>query len=524
MANQVDYRDPTPNNFPQDYDPAKADPRVKLRSDSIKHKQKGVDTREAMYQAIEIGSVTANEAKTTADKTAESQDSLNQRVDDQIAANTIKDEEIDFRHSDMLKKTFETMRKRGDFYDNEFADRGVNVKWFGAIGDGEHDDTEFFESALSNGVRLFIPDGKYKITRTIKLSDDLNSPQAATPIEMHGASGNVEIISDLDMIFDFSKSKTVVMSNIKSSKRMKIMNYGESEVLQKSRYLSLKNVLNTAPDGKVINWHNYLNIPAPDKYEVENSSGDYARYGWEIQNWGGFNPLMIVNHSDSIEASPIGIMDDGGKNGVLNSPSILVDQTGGARSWIKILKNKATLFEAGDKHVAIGGIVGQEVGGNANLKIIDSNPAMTLYDPSIGEGAHLRYWGGVLSLVLKDTAVLKANHNGEITEFAPSGISTNVRIRDTSHNRGLQFSKVASGQMRLVYSDADNRLRTVAAAQAADDLTGEIIQTNKAVTSGSRPALRNVNDDKGMMIFDLTLSKPIWWTGSAWVDASGNKV
>ena len=55
MANQVDYRDPTPNNFPQDYDPSKVDSRVKLRSESIKHKQKGKHTREAMYQALEIG-------------------------------------------------------------------------------------------------------------------------------------------------------------------------------------------------------------------------------------------------------------------------------------------------------------------------------------------------------------------------------------------------------------------------------------------------------------------------------------
>lgn len=141
MANQVDYRDPTPNNFPNDYDPAKVDPRVKLRSESIKNKQKGKHTREAMYQALEIGAVTAGEAKTTADKTAESQDNLNQRVNDQIIAGTIKDEEIDFRHSDMLKKTFNTMRLRGDFYDQELARRGVNVDWFGTVGDGKTDDT-----------------------------------------------------------------------------------------------------------------------------------------------------------------------------------------------------------------------------------------------------------------------------------------------------------------------------------------------------------------------------------------------
>lgn len=80
MANQVDYRDPTPNNFPQDYDPAKVDSRVKLRSESIKHKQKGKHTREAMYQALEIGAVTAGEAKTTALDTANRQDESEKKV------------------------------------------------------------------------------------------------------------------------------------------------------------------------------------------------------------------------------------------------------------------------------------------------------------------------------------------------------------------------------------------------------------------------------------------------------------
>lgn len=164
MVNKVSYRDPTPNNFPDDYDPAKVDPRVKLRSDSIKGKMFGEETREAMYQALEIGSVTASEANAKADKTAESQDNLNQRVDDQIAANTIKYEEIDFRHSDMLKKTFETMRKRGDFYDNELAGRGVNVKWFGAVGDGVTDDSNAIQAAIDGGYdQIYFPQGTYLV-------------------------------------------------------------------------------------------------------------------------------------------------------------------------------------------------------------------------------------------------------------------------------------------------------------------------------------------------------------------------
>lgn len=179
MANQVEYRDPTPNNFPQDYDPNKVDPRVKLRSESIKHKQKGMDTREAMFQSLEIGATIASEAKTTADKTAESQDNLNQRVDDQIAANTIKDEEIDFRHSNMLQHTFETMGKRGDFYDNSLEETGVNVKWFNPPMDGVNDDSVAIQAAIDftdkNGYKkVIIPDGNYSMLENIYLKSNLN--------------------------------------------------------------------------------------------------------------------------------------------------------------------------------------------------------------------------------------------------------------------------------------------------------------------------------------------------------------
>ena len=73
---------------------------------------------------------------------------VDQRIDEQLNANTFKDEEVDFRHSDMLTSTFKTMRKRGDFWDDEFQLRGVNVDWFGAVGDGTTDDTQAFEQAI----------------------------------------------------------------------------------------------------------------------------------------------------------------------------------------------------------------------------------------------------------------------------------------------------------------------------------------------------------------------------------------
>lgn len=41
-------------------------------------------------------------------------------------------------------------------------------------------------------------------------------------------------------------------------------------------------------------------------------------------------------------------------------------------------------------------------------------------------------------------------------------------------------------------------------------------------TSTQRPTLST--SDTGYQFFDTTLGKPIWWSGSAWVDATGATV
>lgn len=43
-------------------------------------------------------------------------------------------------------------------------------------------------------------------------------------------------------------------------------------------------------------------------------------------------------------------------------------------------------------------------------------------------------------------------------------------------------------------------------------------------TSKERPRLKEGNSMKGYQYFDMTLGKPIWWNGSSWVDAYGNKI
>ncbi len=65
--------------------------------------------------------------------------------------------------------SMESIQKQIDKINNEFNDWGVNVKWFGAKGDGVTDDSDAIQEAVNTGKNVFVPAGTYLITKTISL-------------------------------------------------------------------------------------------------------------------------------------------------------------------------------------------------------------------------------------------------------------------------------------------------------------------------------------------------------------------
>lgn len=106
-----------------------------------------------------------------------------------------QNEVTDFKISDMLNMTFDTIRERGVFFDNEFADRGVNVKWFGAVGDGISNDTEAFKSAYNVSKNIYVPSGIYSLNELHVPEDTIIKGDNATIELRAGGTGSNNVLA-----------------------------------------------------------------------------------------------------------------------------------------------------------------------------------------------------------------------------------------------------------------------------------------------------------------------------------------
>lgn len=197
MPDEVNYRDSTPNNFPDDYDSSQVDQRVLLRTRSVREKTHGIDVRGAIAQAEEITSVVAGEAKEIAETTQGSQQDIVDRFNDQMAGNTDINEVIDARrpqgsdsYTTLGQRLDHQFGKDDDFRSvdedasfmqrvyNDAIEQGVKASWFGAKGDNSTDDSLALQqaidaAALESGVVVLKAEARYLIHSGLILPDNV---------------------------------------------------------------------------------------------------------------------------------------------------------------------------------------------------------------------------------------------------------------------------------------------------------------------------------------------------------------
>lgn len=413
--------------------------------------------------------------------------------------------------ADKLKQEIE-QKVEDNSYDN-----AINVKSKGAVGDGVTNDLPIFQKIINEGGHLFIPNGVYYFDGTLTPKD------ADTPVYIKGKMpGGVIIKSSAKDSIDLRESKTLYLENLTSDKGLNLVDYNGTDDGMTDRKITVSNVWSTSNSGKPINWDLLLTSAKQAEDEFANDhSGEYSRYPIEIYNAGGYNAININNLSQSVEASAIGITDFGGQKVPLSSPTILIDQRG-SRAYFKAISKGSSypMIEASGKTIAIASNVSSSDHGVANLKIAENTwPTIKLIERNSDSAASLIYNSNKLMLYV--------GHEQPVT-IKDTGLETTKGMTvKTSGTVGLTIIRSTNDSenplVKTFYVDNKGWLRLANGYFANPDDAGKIVQTVSAGPSSERPTLTDSSQDIGVVYFDRTVGKPIFWRGDMWVTSDGEK-
>ena len=151
---------------PIEYNQSKVPALIRKHADNVRTKTYGQEVREAQARNAELAGLIASEASLKVDKQDVKINNLDVRFDNAISAVTVDSELIDSRVAGTI--IFPTLKDRLDEKDLRVNDISINVKDFGAVGDGVADDTEAIQRAIDyaeliGGGTVLIPYGTYMI-------------------------------------------------------------------------------------------------------------------------------------------------------------------------------------------------------------------------------------------------------------------------------------------------------------------------------------------------------------------------
>jgi hypothetical protein len=432
----------------------------------------------------------------------------------------------------------------------------LNAFDFGAAGDGITDDTQAIRSALlaASGKRLFIPPGVF-------LVDGISIPANTTVCGSGHASTTIKLIGGSTEDVVSIDSAGVSLSELTIDGNKSACVNGEHGV--SSAYLGSQNIYINISGIRVKNCRkNGLNLTGNGIYSVANIG---------VYQCDGEGVVWAISDS---KASGLDVGDVGLNGFVVTGGS---NSLSGCKAWFTGMidrTNSGDGFSFGFNYGSIfSNLTAQNVGrhgfylngtqqadaclfiglvaeGNQSVRTVVTSGLVLgckkcsiialRAGPSVGSSTDqfdngIKMTGGnpnenrvICSLSDLIAEGINSYVPGTSTQFEcvpfradfpPSPGGYNAHTYDKAHIR--------CGQLQL-WKDAGNRIRAkFSSANPSTDTDGPFVagQTNKGTTA-QRPAGLG-GTDVGVKYFDVTLAangKPIFWTGSLWVDATGASV
>lgn len=452
------------------------------------------------------------------------------------------------------------------------TDEVINVKQYGAVGDGVANDTAAIQAALdaaTNVYPVFAPSGTYDHTGLTmpEGAHFYGAGQSETILKNTHATNDSVVVPYFDDMnfYDYNvvSDMTIDAENVKSASQaglsLDTSRHGKYDNLViKSHYYNIREKASWSNSfsnihsigGEYMWWVESGDTTGGTPNTRYNINGDSCTNGLTIDQQGvsattflggsieGMTNHAIkivgnVNRSISFVGMNFETNNDGGGYDIIlgddadatSAPSNVLfdccrfaDATGGATRTAFDMNRGSRLeikncFFLNYDHVAdvsanFGVFTYSNLGGTLT-KFSDSTDANTTL-PASGQ-AH----GNRLS-------VLHVDDQGVPTVIQSS--STNDILRSRRHTEAFQrFEITAAGDIgwhNFNTASADVVMgRKAAGCIGVGD--GHVIRTGRGATA-SRPSASTVG--AGAMFYDTTLSKPIWSDGTSWKDATGSAV
>lgn len=483
----------------------------------------------------------------------------------------------------------------------EFEEREVNIKWFGAVGDGVTDDYDAIERAVeyvynNNGGTIYFPNGNYLVSKPIILKSPSEYGGYTPPlIELKGEGNTSTTITKVsDQKFNNINATVIPIRgstmNIEDSlsgikfNNIKIENNSTENLTYAlycnkiSRLIAEYAAFSTPRENETKDTHDryavYLGSNWATSFRDCTFTGDYGFY--QAGTGGSCTSTILENcfvGTDKIGYHLVGVYS--------TATNIYGDFCNGtflklyfSEWYINYMGAESpdvdTLIHCHNSHNSIeNAFVFQPNGENARVlylhgsKLKINNLMVRMGTKNKG---YLFQWGSSNNLTIDTLDLngggkfkyhefdkLSSHHNsyhiGAVSGRYWEGVELLNKVPEYSdwfmETPKYRTQTIATGMKTPTENDAGEDLQWVGNARVGDVFINSspldklqvfgwtrVEQTGTSLRSGtnlyvpfilSGPSLNRPTGKTvvGMMYFDTTLGKPIWWNGSTWVDANG---